>query len=310
MKYLGSKSKLAKHLVPIINSYADNCPVYVEPFCGSLAIISQVQGFRHRIANDINPYLIALWRALQEGHTFPTDIPRDYYNYCRNEFNADFNNPDPFHQQHLQNIADHYEPDPSETSPFRRLAAIGWVGFMASFNGRFFDGGYSGTSGKRDYIREQINNTLAQLPDLLREPRIRFRCATFDLIDTIVYHSDFNNHREQPLPALYYCDPPYLDTKQYVYSRNFNYPLFYHWCKDLYDKGNEVLISEYAMPVNGFTTVWQHQHTNSMATRNTHHPVECLFVPRYNNSTPPHNYRQPSIVADNRRQLSLNFELK
>ena len=41
---------------------------------------------------------------------------------------------------------------------------IGWIGWMGSYNGRFFDGGYSGHSvGKRDYISEQIKNTEAQL---------------------------------------------------------------------------------------------------------------------------------------------------
>jgi DNA adenine methylase len=40
---------------------------------------------------------------------------------------------------------------------------IGWIGWMGSANGRFFDGGYSGKSNTkigtvRDYIKEAISN--------------------------------------------------------------------------------------------------------------------------------------------------------
>lgn len=36
MKYMGSKSRIAKYIVPIIQSYIDNYNIktYVEPFCG------------------------------------------------------------------------------------------------------------------------------------------------------------------------------------------------------------------------------------------------------------------------------------
>jgi DNA adenine methylase len=39
---------------------------------------------------------------------------------------------------------------------------IGWIGFMGSFNGRFYDGGYSGKTTTRDYVSEQIRNTEKQ----------------------------------------------------------------------------------------------------------------------------------------------------
>ena len=36
MKYMGSKSRIAKDIVPIIQSYIDdnNCRLYIEPFVG------------------------------------------------------------------------------------------------------------------------------------------------------------------------------------------------------------------------------------------------------------------------------------
>lgn len=58
-------------------------------------------------------------------------------------------------------------------------AMIGWVGFMGSFNGRFYDGGYSGHNVKgRDYISEQIRNTLSQIDKLKGVVKIVHRIPT------------------------------------------------------------------------------------------------------------------------------------
>lgn len=44
MKYMGSKSKVARHIVPIIQKYIDdNQPwAYIEPFCGGCNIIDKI----------------------------------------------------------------------------------------------------------------------------------------------------------------------------------------------------------------------------------------------------------------------------
>ena len=78
------------------------------------------------------------------------------------------------------------------------LDYIGWVGFMGSFNGRFFDGGYSGHSvggkcGQRDYISEQIRNTLSQVENLKE-------------VDFV-----WSDYKKLYIPdkSIIYCDPPY-----------------------------------------------------------------------------------------------------
>ena len=58
MKYMGSKWRIAKHILPIILEGRKDGQYYVEPFCGGCNIIDKVPG--NRIANDGNPYLIAL----------------------------------------------------------------------------------------------------------------------------------------------------------------------------------------------------------------------------------------------------------
>lgn len=138
---------------------------------------------------------------------------------------------------------------------------IGWVGFMGSFNGKFYDGGYSGHNVKgRDYIGEQIRNTLLQI-DKLKE--VEFYCSEYDKL-------------EIPDNSVIYCDPPYQNTTQYLISKQFNSVEFWMWCRRMANKGHEVIISEYQSP-NDFTCIWEKKVTNSLSTKKTYHPTEKLF---------------------------------
>ena len=71
MKYMGSKSAIAKHIVPIILAGRTD-QWYVEPFVGGCNSIDKVLG--RRIGSDINPYLIEFWRKLQSGWIPPEQI--------------------------------------------------------------------------------------------------------------------------------------------------------------------------------------------------------------------------------------------
>ena len=136
MKYMGSKGRIAKYILPIILKDRKENQYYIEPFVGGCNIIDKVQN--PRIANDNNNYLIAMWKGLQENRNIIRDIPKDFYSDVRNSYNTNNNKYDEF--------------------------TIGWVGFAGSFNGRFFDGGYSGKTKDRDYIKEQISNIEKQIP--------------------------------------------------------------------------------------------------------------------------------------------------
>lgn len=117
MKYLGSKARIADSIVPFILSELDGRTTFVDLFCSGYSIIENIPESYVRIANDKQKYLIAMWTSLTEGKTFPTTIDKAFYSDVR----------DCYHGRN-----DKYEDD-----------LVGWVGFMASFNGRFFDGGYS-----------------------------------------------------------------------------------------------------------------------------------------------------------------------
>jgi DNA adenine methylase len=184
-----------------------------------------------------------MWKSLVAGKKMPNRIERDFYSDVRDCFNGKNNK---------------YDDD-----------IIGWVGYMGSFNGRFFDGGYSGhnvmgTNGKaRDYISENIANTLQQ-PPFLND--VFWQSGDYFAIDI-------------PEGSLIYCDPPYKDTKQYQFSRDFDYQKFYDWCRKMVADGHTLFVSEYNMP-DDFECVWSKEITNAMHQTNTKKAVEKLFVIR------------------------------
>lgn len=127
MQYLGGKSKISKQISEVINNEilrrqksdckADcgsnreresSCDTLVSLFCGSCAIEAKVN-IPNKICNDKHPYLIAMWKGLQDGWRPPTRITIDDYKYVR----------------------EHKDENPALT---------GFVGFGCSFGGKWFGG--------------------------------------------------------------------------------------------------------------------------------------------------------------------------
>ena len=66
MNYMGSKSKIAKYICPIIQDYIDRNGVtqYIEPFVGGANVIDKIR-CKQKIGSDANKYLIALLSHVQ-----------------------------------------------------------------------------------------------------------------------------------------------------------------------------------------------------------------------------------------------------
>lgn len=79
MKYMGSKNRIAKHILPIMLKYRTPEMTWVEPFVGGANMIDKVEG--KRIGNDYNEYLIEMWKALQNGWTPPDFIEKDEHKH-------------------------------------------------------------------------------------------------------------------------------------------------------------------------------------------------------------------------------------
>ena len=233
MKYMGSKNRIAKEILPIILKGRKENQYYVEPFCGGCNTIDKVTG--NRIANDKNKYLIAMWKGLQEDSVRNYKIPYDTYSEARTEFN-------------------------NATNLLYDDFLIGWIGFMASFNGRFFDGGYNGNYKKRNYTKESIDNIEKQVKDLLG---VKFYCENY-------------NELFIPDNSIIYCDIPYKNTKQYGTSKDFNHSDFWQWCRDMTVKGHKVFISEYEAP-NDFKCIWSKDVKVAIRPDKTLNKTERLF---------------------------------
>ena len=247
MKYMGSKARFANEILPIILEGRKAEQWYVEPFAGGMNMIDKVKG--NRIANDNNRYLIALWEGLQENKNRSVEISKEYYIDVRNCFNGKNSKYDDF--------------------------TIGWVGFMGSANGRFFEGGYSGNSitkigTVRAYIAESIRNIEKQAPNL---KDVNFK---------------FGDYRQLEIPkdSLLYCDIPYQGTKQYATSKGFDYNQFWDWVRGTILKGHKVFVSEYNAPVD-FECVWQKEAKSSLSANSksggSKLSVEKLFRYKYQN---------------------------
>ena len=245
MVYMGSKNRIAKYLLPFLTKYLTLDRWYVEPFCGGCNMMDKVN-HPLRLASDSNNYLIAMWRwMVEKNYDFPKKITKEDYAQYRELFNT------------LNKSETRGNGDTSIE------AFIGWIGLMASVNGKFYQGSYCNTKPeKRDYVKEHINNVLAQKDKL---KGVVFKCGSYDKIDI-------------PENSVIYCDIPYQGTEQYYKSaKGFDSMLFWQWSRDKTAQGNDVLISEYQAP-NDFIPIWQMELTNSMHQTNTYKPIEKLFV--------------------------------
>lgn len=134
MKYMGSKARFAKHILPIILKDRQPGQSYIEPFAGGMNMIDKVDGIR--IANDQHEELMAMWQALiYENWDPPKSVSEDEYKAIK------YNQDD--YPKHL----------------------VAYVGFN-SFGGKWFAGYRRDKQGKRDYWAEHYRNITKQVPNL------------------------------------------------------------------------------------------------------------------------------------------------
>lgn len=243
MKYMGSKSRIAKHIVPIIQKYIDdnNIQCYIEPCVGGANVIDKIK-CENKIGADKNKYLIALLEHVKLGLPLYDEVSKELYDKVRTAFNN------------------------GDTSKFEDWE-IGNIGFLASYNGRFFDGGYAkpgiektkNGNRYRDYYQEAKNNILNQSKN--------FQDINFDCQD----YTYWMNEKD----CLLYVDPPYQGQKQYANSITFNYEKFWKVMRDL-SKNNIVLISEQNAP-DDFECIWHQEVSRSIKAADKSKSVEKLF---------------------------------
>ena len=150
MRYIGSKNRVSKYLVPVIQSYInDNCKAYIEPFVGGANVIDKVK-CNNKIGYDINYYLISLLNHVKvTSDDIPEEITREHYYDVKDNKN---------------NYEDWY---------------VGLIGFCGSFGSKFF-GSYATNGNNPKYkntpYHESKNNIIKQSINL---KDINFECKDY-----------------------------------------------------------------------------------------------------------------------------------
>lgn len=130
MQYMGGKQRIAKPLCEFLNTKLKSGGTFVDLFCGSANVVSNIRNDVTRIASDVNPLLPALWSAMQKGWEPPSEISVDDYVHWRNK-------------------------DPLDEI---EQAMKAFVGFGCSFSGKWF-GGFARSS-KRNYAENARNSCI------------------------------------------------------------------------------------------------------------------------------------------------------
>lgn len=242
---MGSKTRIAKYIIPIIQKCIDDNDIdtYKEPFVGGANIIDKIV-CKYKHGSDINKYLIALLDHVSKGGKLLSRVSRELYNDVRTAYNS---NSDTFGKVVIAN-----------------------VGFLASYNGKWFDGGYAKPviektkTGERyrDYYQEKKRNLEKQAVNLRG---IRFTCKDY--------------RKLSPMGIVIYCDPPYNETKHFANSTNFDYDEFWRIMRN-WSINNYVIISELNAP-DDFVTIWEQEVSRSIKTQDKSKATEKLFVYKY-----------------------------
>ena len=222
---MGSKNRIAKHILPIILKDRKEGQWYVEPFVGGANIIDKVDG--NRMGADNNDDVVNLLVGLSDGW-----LPKETYtkeDYLNAKSNGDL----------------YFCP-----------AEIGYISINCSYSGKYW-GRFAGKSetakGLRDYTNEAYKNVIKQAPNL---KSIRFEfCDYQEFGDRVPANSII--YCDPP-----YKDT-YSDIEGYG-KLKFKHDVFWQWCRDMKQKGHQVFISEYVAP-DDFECVWSKEVKSSLS---------------------------------------------
>ena len=145
MKYMGSKRRIAKHILPIMLDDAEKHGIttWVEPFVGGGNMIDKVPDGMRRIGIDYNPHTIAAMLAIRDMvDNLPENVSEDEYRSLKGK-----------------------PVDPISS----------WIRFVCSLGGRF-ENGYARDKTGRNYALEGKHNALKQSPKI---QSVEFACASY-----------------------------------------------------------------------------------------------------------------------------------
>ena len=152
MKYMGSKRRIAKNILPVMLSEFEknNCTTWVEPFVGGANMLDKVPKHIPRIGADIHEELVEFFKYLQTENPEIPFVGEDLY-------------------KHIQKNKTDYPK-----------WLVGYVGFSLSFGGKWFGGYRRDKAGVRNYENESQQNVQAQ-QNVLAD--VKWVCSSYDSLD-------------------------------------------------------------------------------------------------------------------------------
>lgn len=162
MRYMGSKARHAKHIVPFLMDGHDPQAWYIEPFMGGGNMLSNVP-VRYKWGNDTAEYAVALLEAVSKGWEPPSVLTQDEY-------------------YDIKESPDKYDP-----------ALVGFAAYCCSYGGKFW-GGYARNKpeegGDSTIPAQQVRNLIKQRPGLTGT---KFTCMSYldlDIPDNSTVYCD------------------------------------------------------------------------------------------------------------------------
>lgn len=240
MKYMGSKSRIKKYIVPILQKLIDDNDIkmYIETMVGGGNVIDSIS-CDIKIGNDISTPLIEFWKHMQKtnGTDLPLEVTRGHYVDVKNN---------------------------QSTDKYPKWY-IGAIGYLASYNGRYFDGGYAKTvitktGVVRNYYDESRRNVIKQIQSLK---------------DVMFTNKDYQEMKVVK-NTLIYCDIPYANTQNYNTFGEFNHTSFWDWVRK-FSENNIVVVSELNAP-DDFICIWEQEIVRTLDNKNRNKSVEKLFI--------------------------------
>lgn len=158
MKYMGSKNRIAKHLLPIMVEAADKAGIttWVEPFVRGGNMIDKVPDRFKRVGYDFNEHVVyAMCDIRDRADSLPESITEEYYKEIRGS------NPEVFNS---------------------------WLRFVASFGGKF-DGGYAREKGSDEttFCGYGKRNALKQSSKIQGVEFIHSDYKDLNIINSLIY---------------------------------------------------------------------------------------------------------------------------
>lgn len=158
MKYMGSKNRIAKHILPIMLNAAKehNLTKWVEPFVGGANMIDKVPNTFERVGIDYNEHTVMALIAIRDMvGELPDSLTEDQYKALKS-----------------------LPPHPVSS----------WLRFVASFGGKF-DNGYARETGcdEKTFVGYGKRNAQKQSPNLQGVAFIHGSYDEYDFNNCLIY---------------------------------------------------------------------------------------------------------------------------